>query len=555
MGQNSSSMEVADKVRGLGAVYESVAEAIVRFDMSGQFLIEAAVFEISDFLVSRYPGLDNVQRQRLLYELDCLKRREDASTWVSDSENEEEDEYPPFKKRNIVTPRNSVDEKWKRHGSKYIGAQLERKVYDGPKLVHRRGLVVEYCAPKDSLFKNAQGESVALWRAQFQGLNETIELEESELLKALTKERKKLNNRQRISREEGGHYKSFYSSKSRSCAVRARQLALPMKKVEEERRGSVVSPTPSEHCFGTVTRRSSNASLVSISEESLLCCVTSDLHYKDEAIKKRKREDALVIENAHSLVTIKNKFPQMKQIHATKTNLLQSLNPFLSAQNELDSEIMIFDHFLLQASSSEEKIPLPIKERISNDIPPPKKKRGRPPLSTRQIPKKEVPGTDNKKRMKRTLAGKRMCQGCRSSPCLGTQLDCFVGIQIHNGKYVARGDTYRFESAAEAARRFDLLYPTEACNFTSKRVVTKEATQEAPDGDFVPGTIITDAASKKWYIANDEDTLVSICKKNGNLNAHAALSANLNCSHFRTKGPKLSLRAKLKKNTRVLLSF
>mmetsp|Transcript_13423 Transcript_13423/g.20033 ORF Transcript_13423/g.20033 Transcript_13423/m.20033 type:complete len:168 (-) Transcript_13423:10-513(-) len=167
MGQNSSSMEVADKVRGLGAVYESVAEAIVRFDMSGQFLIEAAVFEISDFLVSRYPGLDNVQRQRLLYELDCLKRREDASTWVSDSENEEEDEYPPFKKRNIVTPRNSVDEKWKRHGSKYIGAQLERKVYDGPKLVHRRGLVVEYCAPKDSLFKNAQGESVALWRGQF----------------------------------------------------------------------------------------------------------------------------------------------------------------------------------------------------------------------------------------------------------------------------------------------------------------------------------------------------------------------------------------------------
>jgi len=62
--------------RVAGGGYATVADAAVKYDLSGAFLIEAPTEELEDFLLARCGGLESTQRRRVLSEVDALKRRE-----------------------------------------------------------------------------------------------------------------------------------------------------------------------------------------------------------------------------------------------------------------------------------------------------------------------------------------------------------------------------------------------------------------------------------------------------------------------------------------------
>lgn len=62
--------------RAAGGGYATVADAAVKYDLSGAFLVEAPTEELEDFLLARCGGLESTQRRRVLSEVDALKRRE-----------------------------------------------------------------------------------------------------------------------------------------------------------------------------------------------------------------------------------------------------------------------------------------------------------------------------------------------------------------------------------------------------------------------------------------------------------------------------------------------
>mmetsp|Transcript_11701 Transcript_11701/g.35081 ORF Transcript_11701/g.35081 Transcript_11701/m.35081 type:complete len:781 (-) Transcript_11701:1291-3633(-) len=181
-------------------------------------------------------------------------------------------------------------------------------------------------------------------------------------------------------------------------------------------------------------------------------------------------------------------------------------------------------------------------------------------------------------RPKRSLAGRRACQGCHSSPCARTSASCFRGVESANGRYVARGDRHRFDLPVDAARRYDMMLrngevvptgdPEDAvpnfdddhgvaweANFFARLCVDRPAKVplKAPGGRADCGCVVEDAAGRSWYVARDEETIADICSDRA-IDAATALAANLRAAHF-LAGPKLTLKSKLKHHTRVLLTF
>ena len=198
MGQGSSCEAVAGKLRSLGegGAYECVAAACSRFDLSGAFLLDASEEELEDFLVSRCPKLEALQRRRVLFELDCMKRRE-AAIRISDESSSESNfsadvETADDDSSGGVSPTWSGPEKqqreaWRTEGP-LVGADVERELWDdlGVAKTARRGVVVAYCAAEDSTFLNADGVPVALWRARFESLEDCVELDEDEVRDAVS---------------------------------------------------------------------------------------------------------------------------------------------------------------------------------------------------------------------------------------------------------------------------------------------------------------------------------------------------------------------------------
>lgn len=158
MGLTASKDEVAKSIASYGLPYSKVCELVIRFNLSGPDLVSCEPSEVTDFLLSRCPSLGSIERRRLLWELDCLQRKQSSEE-----------------------PLYSLKEQWSPAGP-HVGRGVQHEIWDdtGQRRHRARGKVVAYCSPGNSTFVKG-GKVAALWRAQFDGVSDLVEMEAHEV--------------------------------------------------------------------------------------------------------------------------------------------------------------------------------------------------------------------------------------------------------------------------------------------------------------------------------------------------------------------------------------
>lgn len=505
MGAAASAEEVAATVVELGpeAAFGTVADLVKRFDFSGGFLLEAPAEEIGDFLVSRCPQLAALERSRVMYELDCVKRQKKKKAQQEEDDPPMESSLSPTcsesqQQLTISEDSSSEDddkgsngttkERWRDEGSKYLGSAVERSLWDelGTSRVRSRGKIVAWCAAQDSHFLDDKGKKAPLWRATFEALGgETVELEEHEVLEAMAQFR--------ASAVEDAVAKVHVASKKRQrVSPRARHEVIV-----------VAAPVPAQPPSGKQQQHQRPPPPPQQPPDDAM-----------EVPKKRgrPRKPPTVDENRPPSA-LPNQLPSPPRRHET-VSIACSKKPRLE---------------MLTTSEAYES------GRIPAALP------AKAPIAAKQLP--PAPPTT---RPRRSLAGKRSCRGCHHAPCARTHPACFVGVEATNGKYVASGDWTRYATPLEAARRYEMLHP--GANFE-----VGDPDQKAFEASFRESGD-EGADVQTWYLAGqDEEALDLVCQKH---HLEKVIAANLKTCHLKhVKSPhKLTPKSKLKRDARLLVS-
>lgn len=540
------------------ATQAGVSDAVVRFDLSGAFLVDAPSDELEDFLLSRCPALAGVQRRRILFELDCMKRREQKEAEKicnsSNSSDEKESTHASSddecEKEDTTKKFQSMKERWRDEGSKYLGAEVERLVWDelGLSRIRARGKIVAWCSAKDSTFLDDKGRKAPLWRAAFDSINEVVELEEHEVIAAIAEHEASI--------VEDAVRKVEQASKRRQRLAASKILTtpplapppLPLTK-RPRFEVAVVSAPPSSSPPPPLQPLKVNNN-----EQPKDASGSSHHHNNKKRGRPRKAiEERFLIpasqqppaSSSLSLEIPPSKLPLQLPTPPPKRHSEATLSLRWHKKPRLE---MLTTSEAYDGVRPALELPKALPKAVDtvHQQPPP-------------------PSQTIHKRPRRSLAGRRACRGCHHTPCARSHAACFVGVESANGKYIAKADPdhTRFATALEAARRYDML--DKGANFEAD-----DHEQLLFEHDFVvkhrleaPSLLdngeeqVHDGAElhlngRTWYVCKDEDTLAEICAAR-RLDLDAILAANLRCAHFKA-GPKLTPRSKLKRHTRVLLS-
>jgi len=494
MGASASSEEVAKKMASLGeeGAYGGVSAAVRRFDLCGSFLVEAPEGEIEDFLLSRCPALDGVQRRRLLFELDCMKRRERKEAEKICAASNSSDERPESLSDDDDRLVLHQKERWRDEGSKYLGVDVERVVWDerGTKRVRARGKIVAWCSAKDSTFLDEHGRKAPLWRASLENVDDVIELEEHEVLAAAAE-------------YEAGLVERAARVVEQSSKRRQRIASVPQP--AKRRHDVIVSSAPADKPPPPPP--------------------PPDKPEPQQPAKKRGRPRKVVPlaelpPPPDRVVRLPQQTPERRFEEADAVDWDRRKKP----RREM----------------------LTISEAYEEDEPQPQQQQQQHHHHKPARPRRSLAG-------RRACRGCHQTPCARSQVQCFYGVETANGKYIAKGDFAARFATpleaaRRYDMLCkDEPRNFD-GDDLEQLAFERSFVATSLA---PPEGDLDEGEQVTrDGLS--WYVCRDEDTLADICTGR-NLDLDKILAVNQRCPHFKI-GHKLTSKSKLKRFTRVLLA-
>lgn len=502
MGAASSSTDVGHRIDTLGesGVYKDVSRAVKRCDLSGGFLLQADAQELEDFLVSRCPDLGEVERHRLLFELDCMKRRELADKACSSSEGKASSSSSLLSDEDNSNQHKTnlrIKERWRDTGSKHVGSSVERLVWDekGTFRVRARGRITAWCCAEDSTFLDANGRKAPLWRARFDNLDDLVELEEHEVIEAVaqheasltedavrlvetsTKRRQRLGDKKPLPAIQKKRHEVVVVQ-GRSCPqvqTVSPQAADPLPKESKKRgrpRKSAVNPTPPPVRI--------------ISGQT-----TTTRHLLPDQISPRPR------------VTVVNKpldwrkKPRLEMLTASEAyDEDDGAPPTQGGEEEEDASSSSSSGVVVAAPTSTAVTVVGSKRKAASS-------------AGCVVP-----------RTRRGAAGRKNCRGCHQYPCAKSCIFTLVD------------STKLDEALAAGLGRRD---------------------SARPDDVIDEGSEIVDVDGRKWYVCRDEDTLADVCASR-NLDVDTLLAVNERSPQFKV-GHKLTPKSKLKRYTRLLLSL
>ncbi|KAH8062822.1 hypothetical protein JL720_13193 [Aureococcus anophagefferens] len=561
MGVASSSEQISERLRSLGdgGGYATVADAAVKYDLSGAFLVEAPTEELEDFLLARCGGLESTQRRRVLSEVDALKRRErleprgvspsdedsdkdELAPSAASSGDEADDAPPPHpddddddaegldhgERHRVVYSEDEESgdddddasleveangEAWSRRGHAWLGRYVSRLLWnaDGACRERATGVLVAWC---ERSAWEVDGEARPLWRAAFEGCGDLVELDKDDVEAGFVEFRRTLEARRRLR-----HPKQRDSASVRRGRAEAR------------RRDGEVSDDES--------KKASSASLEALEE----------LERKADAERERKR----------------GRQPKAKK------------EPRPEEPGEAPA--------VAAPPPRPAKPPPPRTASAADDDAGTReeRKRRREWAETDAETRKRTTSEQTRAVVDGALAGLNVISIGDAATLAGLNVLTKRG-RAHaeqqrersqlsgctaNGRYLARGDApnlagaapgapERFTTALEAARRFDMVHKARPKARAAEDGDDVPAVARAADGGGIAppddeancGDRLT-RDGREWYVAYDEETLEDVAAEHG-LEPAKLLAANRKCSHFRS-GPPLQLTSKLKHHTRVLL--